>query len=348
MTAPSKFPDSSISSVARLTLNAAKSFKEDYIDLSRALFEREDVRNGLHHAGEFGRFRERLLQTFLSQFLPSRLCVGDGFVVDTFGDKSTQCDVLLFDRDTNPRLATAGGLVMIPIEVCAAVGEAKSKLTLAQAKEALVKLSTIKKMRADMKVSGLPTAPIEELLWARDVHQQAIENSAFLYHVNPQQLYSPSTIERQNLVTFLVCEEIAWPEGCDPADESNPRFLDALHELHNVQPKGYLRHNFILSLKQGFLSYFFALKARNHDDEPRRIPYPYPVQSIHRIEGTEHDGLPTDCGIRWLPADNHHRHVMLFASELVRVASQVPIYPFTPQDHSQDPAAYEFIYFPGP
>jgi hypothetical protein len=87
--------------------------------------------------------------------------------------------------------------------------------------------------------------------------------------------------------------------------------------------------------------------VKTDDGEVRPIPYPYPVQSVVQIPGTEDDGLPSSCGFRWLPADHHYRHIMMFASELTRTAIQVPIFPFTPQDHSLDPLAYDFTYFVG-
>jgi len=336
---------STISSVAHLALNAAKSFKNDYLELSRLLFESQEARNGLHHAGEFGRFRERLLQSLLVNFLPARLGVGDGFVVEAQGGKSTQCDVIIYDREHNPQLSTAGGLAMFPLEVCAAVGEAKSKLSFVEAKAALAKLSATKEMRANMQVNGVPVAPVEELLWARDALQRSPEAEVLTHLNDARSLYVPRTHEWHNLVTFLVCEEIAWPEDCDPAKNFDKAFTEALHDLHLTQPKDFLRQNFILSLRQGLLSYFYV--AKGDGDEIRRIPYPYPVQSIHPVPGTEHDGRPSSCGFRWLPANEHYRHIMMFASELTRAASQTPIYPFTPQDHSLDPAAYGFTYFLG-
>ena len=231
---------------------------------------------------------------------------------------------------------------MYPIEVCAAVGEVKSKLSFSETTEALRRLAATKEMRTRMLVTGVPVAPIEELLWARDALQ--IKLAEGKDHIQAaQELYMPDRLERHNLVTFLICEEISWPEGCNPRQSRDTKFTKALHDLHVAQPNHSLRQNFILSLTQGLLSYFYPMKVA--DGEVRPIPYPYPVQTVEPIPGTQDDGHPTTCGFRWLPADEHHRHVMMFACELAMATSQVPIFPFTPQAHSFDRSAYEFAFF---
>ncbi|WP_425252132.1 DUF6602 domain-containing protein [Janthinobacterium sp. NFX145] len=111
--------------MAQIARYKAKVFKDEYLDISLSLFESQTNRNKLSHAGEFGRFREKLLQNYLKQFLPARLSVAEGFLVPLLGQRSTQCDAIIYDRDTSPHMESAGGLVMFPPEVCAAVGEVK-------------------------------------------------------------------------------------------------------------------------------------------------------------------------------------------------------------------------------
>jgi len=343
--------DAIISSVAQVALNSARRFKDDYLQLSRSMFESRDVKNGLSHAGEFGRFREKLLQSFLKQFLPARLAVGDGFLVPFLERRSTQCDAIIYDRDTSPQLESPGGLVMFPPEVCAAVGEVKSKLSFDAAKEALAKLSAAKKVRHDMTVYSLPVAPTSAVVIDRE-RFLAIDreyddyNSGSLHRVEAvSSLYTPDKIEEQALVTFLVCEEIEFPAP-DPDRSEKANFDRSIKELIRSAGRAHLRQNFILSLNQGFLSYFFSIPDESGDNV-RAIPYPYPVQTVKRIHGTN-DDLPTDCGLRWLPANDDHRHIMQFASELAIAVSRVPIYPFSPHSHALDPKAYSYEFFTGP
>ena len=64
--------DSINTSVAQIALQKVKVFKEEYLEMSPSLFESQENRNGLSHTGEFGRFREKLVQNLLQQFLPAR------------------------------------------------------------------------------------------------------------------------------------------------------------------------------------------------------------------------------------------------------------------------------------
>lgn len=328
--------------MTQIGLSASKKFKDDFLDLSRVIYASEQSANGLHHSGEFGRYREQILRSFMTAFLPHRLGVGDGFLVTMDGLRSTQCDVIFYDRDNTPHLAAPGGLAMFPGEVCAAVGEVKSKLTFPELKEALGKLRATKKMRADMRVFSTPHAPVEAVVSAAAEMRSLVSQG----HSRDQalaSLYRPAQRESQNLVTFVVCEQITWPSESEK-NPSGSEFRQALAELNGGPHEAHLRQNFILSLRQGFLSYYFA--AKGEANEVQKIPYPYPVQTVHKILGAV-DDAPADCGWRWLPAHDDHRHVMMFASELVHAARLVPIFPFTPQDHSLDPLSYDFTFIAG-
>lgn len=325
-----------ISPVAKLALRAATKFKEDYIELSKEIFRSDDVRNGLHHAAEFGRYREQLLKSFLGAFLPSRLAIGDGFIAPPMGKLSTQCDVIIYERDANPHLVAEGGRALFPIEVCVAVGEVKSKLTFSELQSALEKLRKTKQMRAEMEVVTFPIAPVEVVISASAELKECVQFQlgAWNHLEAAASMYRPAEREDQNLVTFIVCEEIDWP--------AEKNYFHSFNSLYTSTTDLHLRHNFILSLKQGLLSYFYSLPE---GEETRRIPYPYPVQSRQRIIGIE-DNIPIACGWRWLPAGNKNHHIMTFAAELIHAVGQVPVYQFDPQAHSLDPQGYDFEYFP--
>lgn len=330
------------SPVAQLALSASSKFKEDYVELSRSLFHNTDANNRLHHAGEFGRYREQLLKSFLGAFLPNRLAIGDGFIATPRGALSSQCDVVLYERDATPHLAAAGGRAIFPIEVCAAVGEAKSILNFSELKTALKKLRTTKQMRAEMEVLTFPIAPVEAVVGAGHyLHKQA--ELGFLNHLDEAaRLYLPAKKEEQNLVTFIVCEEIKWPANCDPADPNGAGFRNALNSLYDESSDYHLQHNFILSLKQGFLSYSFIYPEYS---QTRHISYPYPVQSRYRSPYVT-DDTPARCGWRWLRAGEKNHHIMTFSAELIHAAGQVPIYAFDPKNHTLDPEGYDFTFIP--
>mgnify|MGYP006954416678 CR=1 FL=1 len=76
-----------------------RKFTNDYMNLSWSIFTGPDDK--LTHPGEFGRFRERLIQTVLSDFIPLDYRIADGFIANVTGDVSSQCDCVIYDGDVS-------------------------------------------------------------------------------------------------------------------------------------------------------------------------------------------------------------------------------------------------------
>ncbi|WP_254460097.1 DUF6602 domain-containing protein [Xanthomonas sacchari] len=311
-----------------LALNTARKFRDDYLAMSRHIFRDQEKRNGLLHSGEFGVYREQLLRTLLVSHLPARLAIGSGFLSTAQQPSSTQCDVVLYDRDATPSLDVAGGRVFFPTETCAAVGEVKSTLTFSALCEALHKLAETKRLRAAHCPPSLPVAPTDAVfsLWGQIGQESATRDQLDMHRLC---LFQPQRIEQQNLMTFLVCEKIEWPSGEDP---NSPGFHKALAKLYPCSPDSYLRHNLLLSLQDGLLSYYTS--GPGDDGEPRKLPYPFPCR-----EGV-------DCGWRWLPASDDALHILMFATECALAASRTWIYEFFSPAHLQDHLFPRFRYMP--
>lgn len=323
------------SPIEMLALTASSKFRDDYVELSRSIFHSEEARNKLYHSGEFGRYREQLVRGLLASFLPARLSIGDGFVLTPDGNRSTQCDVVLYDREQTPHIEAAGGRCFYPLETCAAVGEAKSDLTFGELKKALEKLMAVKRLRTTMRMSMYPVAPVDEVIALSNVLGQDASEG-------PAEYFRPLQLESHNLVTFLVCESIEWPAGQAPHDQD---FGKALNDLYDSKNEPHLRHNFILSVEQGLLSYFYTTPDESNKEDFRRIPYPHPVQSLYRPKGVL-DDIPTKCGWRWLPADGRNYHIFTLVSELAIAANAACIFQFTPRAYSLAPNGFDFKYFP--
>ena len=73
-------------------------FLFEYKNLSRSVFLKED--GSLAHPGEFGMYRERIVSDLLKPFLPSRLAVGTGFIITHQNKQSTQCDLIIYDKES--------------------------------------------------------------------------------------------------------------------------------------------------------------------------------------------------------------------------------------------------------
>ncbi|MCX0792580.1 hypothetical protein JDS34_20655 [Escherichia coli] len=71
-------------------------FPEDSVDLYF------NSKNKTFHAAEFGRFRESVTADFLKAFIPGYVEISNGFVVSPTNNISTQCDIILYDKELTP------------------------------------------------------------------------------------------------------------------------------------------------------------------------------------------------------------------------------------------------------
>lgn len=104
------------------------------------------------HPGEFGRYREQIVKDLLSFFLPPTMGISSGFVIDSYDNVSTQCDVIIYDKEETPDIYSSYEQKFIPIETVLLAGEIKSNINdVSKLKEYLSKLSQFKQLRKNVK-----------------------------------------------------------------------------------------------------------------------------------------------------------------------------------------------------
>ncbi len=201
-----------------------EKFVGDYINLSRQIFVDND--GNLIHPGEFGTYREKIIRDFLTPFLPGHLAVGSGFIITAKNNISTQCDIIIYDKEHTPVIEN-GEQHFFPVESVVGVIEVKSRLTKSTLKEALRKLSEIKKLRND------------------------IGSNPYIYKdYKGDNKFDAKVFIKDQMGTFLICEHI---------DINIEREIDTLFsEIYSGVDKS-LFHNMILDLS----SYCFLY----HDGE---------------------------------------------------------------------------------
>lgn len=206
-------------------------FVDAFCDGSRRLFV--DSNGELVHPGEFGTFRESITRDFLKGFVPQRMAIDTGFIVNSYGKISSQCDIVIYDRSVTPLLQNADHQRFFPIESVCAVGEVKSLLSLADLKIALRKLSSIKLMRDSLSTPSYVYCTKEDGLAST---------------------YEPHRDERDQVVTFLLCEGFKF--------DLNAKAEEILGCYVEEDPKypTNLRHNFVLSIKDSLLTYLYPNK----------------------------------------------------------------------------------------
>lgn len=205
----------------KLIKSKIEQFVVEYKNLSRQIFVNED--GVLIHPGEFGIYREKIIKKLIEPFLPSRLAIGSGFIITHNDNISTQCDIIIYDKENTPIIETDEQR-FFPIECVAGVIEVKSKLTKAQMKEALIKLTNIKNLRND------------------------INTNIYTYKDGNNHIpFNTKNNVRDQIATFLVCEKV----DMDYEKDINTFFKETYSGVDKS-----LYHNMILSLDDGCFMYF--------------------------------------------------------------------------------------------
>ncbi len=108
------------------------------LNLARATFD---------HAGQKGNSLEKAVQAMLQRFLPKKVGVTEGVVIDSDGFISSQLDIILYDRIHAQLFYGNGGTSVVPAEFVFAVGEVKATLTHAGYAQAFEAQQRVKQAR---------------------------------------------------------------------------------------------------------------------------------------------------------------------------------------------------------
>jgi len=109
----------------------------------------------VEHVGERGRMNELALASLLESFVPSRIGVGTGVLIDSHDKQSRQTDVVLYDVGGQPSVMAQTTQVLFPIEVSLASVEVKTTLTSAAVADALKKKKALHALNP-VDAAGLP------------------------------------------------------------------------------------------------------------------------------------------------------------------------------------------------
>jgi hypothetical protein len=108
------------------------------------------------HMLERGGAREDIVRRFLRDHLPDRVGVDSGFIIDRDGLASRQLDVLLFDKQSTPRLPISETVNLFPAETVMQTVEVKSFLDKGALETALANIQSV----AELKAEPAPPDPL--------------------------------------------------------------------------------------------------------------------------------------------------------------------------------------------
>lgn len=205
----------------KLLKNKIEQFITDFKS-SNELFESLDKRNKLFHPGEFGLFRENICDGLIKFTIPNKYNTGTGFLINSFDEISTQCDIVIYDLNNTPLIQDSSNNRFFPVESVIGIGEIKSKLTIKKLCEALVKLSKNKSIK---KI-----------------------NNILCVNKPDKNTFDPKANSFDTIFSFLICDEI---ENFDY--EKITQEMNIIYEENNIEYE--FRHNFILSISDGVFMY---------------------------------------------------------------------------------------------
>lgn len=179
--------------------------------------------------GLVGSAREHEVRNKLQSILPAKVAVAAGCVIDSFGNTSNQCDVILYERDHCPVFSINGdpAATYIPCESVIAVGEIKSSIGTSEINDAVDKIAKVKSLR---RYVNDPTCFRS---YGSVVSVQGIQSEAF----------DPEHKPLDQIYGFILCHEssLVHPTLADRYAKACSR-----HAEH-------LSPNLMVSLKDGLL-----------------------------------------------------------------------------------------------
>ena len=188
------------------------------------------------------------MQKVLRFFIPGKLDIGKGFVINSNNEVSTECDIVIFDAQASPMIESNELQRFFPVETVAAIGEVKSDLSLRELEKALVKLSKNKSIRDFV----------------------GDETPSHIYRYQDDAQYCPKTIPFDQVSTFLICNKFDFNLSRDKTDN----FVSVIRDIYsrNNIERSHM-HNLILSIEDGLIYY----NASDADS-------PYPIIPGHDLK----------------------------------------------------------------
>jgi len=100
------------------------------------------------HQGIKGEGNERILRDLITKFIPKKYGVGTGIcVVDSQGNQSRQCDIVIYDSFLYPSLLSLSSIHLFPVDIVYATLEVKTTLTHDSSAEAIANIASVRKLK---------------------------------------------------------------------------------------------------------------------------------------------------------------------------------------------------------
>jgi hypothetical protein len=250
----------------------ADVFRHAFSSVSTEVFYNHQTKQ-LRHTGEYGMYRESIVRDFLKFIVPTSLDVSTGFLISGMDDISTQCDIVIFDSGMTPLYQEGDRQRFFPVESVFCIGEVKSTLSRTQLADALNKLAIVKSIGERIK-------------------------SPTILRKSPPGPFDPIDHPYDLIPSVLICQKLGFDFG---------NIENEIDGMYGISVQHRHRHNMILSVDDGLLSYF------DHND--KNLPYP----RLNKV----------DLKNRFTyPGSNNYVHLKLFGAYMYMLTtSKTLLYP---------------------
>jgi len=113
----------------------------------KMLIDFKEISSQITHRGSKGKMREiEIIKEYLSKYLPGNIGISNGEIIATNDFVSSECDIVLYEKNSTPYLIHKDGYQVFPIECIYGVIEIKSLLDSKQLQDSIHKIKELKKM----------------------------------------------------------------------------------------------------------------------------------------------------------------------------------------------------------
>ena len=179
---------------------------KDYLQwLGVDLVHAFDLAGKTTHPQSVGSGREKSAREKLRRVLPAGVGVGSGFVIDSFGNTSKQCDIILFEEQYALKFALNDDELntYYNCENVIAVGQVKSDASIGDVRESIDNLNSVRKLKR-FKIK-------DETEDARNGYSYRPYLGAMTVVGVKSHEYCPDTKSTDQIFTFLLCKSFKTP-----------------------------------------------------------------------------------------------------------------------------------------
>ncbi len=157
------------------------------------------------HPQSVGSGREKSVKDQLQRVLPAGVGVGSGFVIDSFGNTSEQCDIIIYEKDLALKFSPNDDDLYsyYNCECVIAVGQVKSDASIQDVRNSIQNLKRVRELQRFQKDTSDMSKPNQR-------YYRSYLSTLTICGV-PSQQFDPLTKAIDQIYTFLICKSFKAP-----------------------------------------------------------------------------------------------------------------------------------------